>query len=420
MTSIQERLFRKVALERLSSPDQLDQLVTIADNRSWLALTGLAIILLFTLGWGIFGTIPTSVPAKGILVAEGGRVVAAMSPAGGIVEKVSVHLGEKVRKGQAVAVIRQVEAEQRLAHAQSMAKELAQDLARSRSQLKKELEFKKQTLRQRATALKQVLVSTQARISYLEKQVANRQEMLQMGFATAERIQETRNELSQARKEAADAQAQLISLNAEEASAQSAADSEIARKEATANEARHKAEEMVTSLGEAAAVLAPDDGRVTEIKVADGAVVGTGQPVVAIETRGGSLQAVIYIPTEHGKKVKPNMVARVAPATVKKEEFGMLLGKVSQVSSFPATRQGMAAVVQNDGLVESYAKSGAPYEARIDLTPADTPSRYAWTSGRGADVELTTGTTVEAAITVREQRPIELILPFLRKVLGGA
>jgi len=420
MSTQQDTLFRKVAVERLSSPDQLDSLVTIADHRSWLALGGLSLILLFTLGWGIFGSIPTSVPAKGILVAEGGRVAAAMSPAGGIVEKVSVRLGETVRKGQPVAVIRQVEAAQRLANARAMADELARDLERSRAQLRRELELRKQTLRQRAAALKQSLASTEARLSHLEKQVASREEMLKMGFATAERLQEARNELSLVRKDAADSQAQLISLNAEEASAQSAADSEIARREAAATEARYKAEEMRTSLGEMAAVLAPEDGRVTEIKVADGAVVGTGQPVLAIETRGGGLQAVIYIPTEHGKKVKSAMTARIAPATVKKEESGMLLGKVTQVSSFPATRQGMAAVLQNDGLVESYAKSGAPYEARIDLTPADTPSRYAWTSGRGADVELTTGTTVEAAITVREQRPIELVLPFLRKVLGGS
>ncbi|GAB2180922.1 hypothetical protein DLREEDagrD3_11450 [Denitratisoma sp. agr-D3] len=417
--NLQDRLFRKVALERLSSPDQLDQLVTIADPRSWLALAAFALILVFVLGWGIFGRIPTSVPAKGILVAEGGRVVAAMSPASGIVEKVSVKLGERVRKGQPVATIRQVETEQRLAHATTMAAELDKDLARSRAQLQKELAFKRDTLRQRATALKQVLASAQARIAYLEKQVANRQEMLQMGFATAERIQETRNELSQAKREAAEAQAQLISLSAEEATAQAAMDSELARKENSATEARHRAEELKTTLGESAQVLAPDDGRVTEIKVADGAVVSTGQPLVGIETRGGSLQAVVYIPTEHGKKVKTAMVARVAPSTVKKEESGMLLGKVTQVAAFPATQQGMAAVVQNESLVAGYAKSGAPYEARIDLTPADTPSGYAWTSGRGAEVELTTGTTVDAAITVREQRPIELVLPFLRKVFSG-
>jgi HlyD family secretion protein len=128
---------------------------------------------------------------------------------------------------------------------------------------------------------------------------------------------------------------------------------------------------------------------------------------------------VVYLPTEHGKKVKTGMKAHIAPATVKKEEYGMLVGRVREVSPFPATRQGIAAVVQNDSLVDSYVKAGAPYEARLDLIVADTSSGYAWTSGAGPDVDLTSGTTVEAALTVREQRPIELVLPFLRHVLGG-
>ena len=38
-------MFRKVALDRLSSPEELDQLLRVTTSRSWLALLGLGGLL---------------------------------------------------------------------------------------------------------------------------------------------------------------------------------------------------------------------------------------------------------------------------------------------------------------------------------------------------------------------------------------
>ena len=56
---MQSKIFRKAALERLSSPEQLDQLMQITNSKGWLALIALAIILGAALVWAIFGRIPT-------------------------------------------------------------------------------------------------------------------------------------------------------------------------------------------------------------------------------------------------------------------------------------------------------------------------------------------------------------------------
>ena len=44
-------IFRKVSLERLASPEQLDQLMRVTDARGWVALAGLGLILLTAVGW---------------------------------------------------------------------------------------------------------------------------------------------------------------------------------------------------------------------------------------------------------------------------------------------------------------------------------------------------------------------------------
>lgn len=413
-----DTLFRKAALDRLSSPEQLDRLVSITAPRSWIAFSGLVLLAVVALAWGVFGRVPTNVPAKGLLVAQGGRVQVAMSPAGGVVEKLTVSLGDVVAKGQVVAVIRQASVEQRLAGAREVVGERERELSGRREGLLRELQARKATMRQRRDGLRQSIAAARQRIGYLERQLQSRQEMLSMGFATAERIHEAQNDLNRARNELAEAQSQIVSLDAEEVQAQLEAERQITQLKDAASESRRRVDELTTEIGLSSTVVAPADGRVTELKVTDGAMVGTGEPVLSIETTGAALQAVIYIPTEQGKKVQPGMSARIAPATVKKEEFGTLRGTVITVSSFPATRQGMAAVLQNDALVETFAKQGAPYEARVDLTRADTISGYAWTSAQGPAIDLTSGTTVEVDIAVRVQPPIELVLPFLRKIVG--
>jgi len=68
--NVKSSIFRKVALDRLSSPEELDQLSRITSPRGWLALAAVAVLLLALLVWSIFATIPTSVSGEGVLAAS--------------------------------------------------------------------------------------------------------------------------------------------------------------------------------------------------------------------------------------------------------------------------------------------------------------------------------------------------------------
>ncbi|MBF0306630.1 MAG: NHLP bacteriocin system secretion protein [Alphaproteobacteria bacterium] len=411
-------VFRKATLERLASPEQLDRLVTIADPRHWIVLAALWLLAAVVVAWGFLGEVPTSVPAKGILVAEGGRVLVAMSPTTGTVAEVLVSVGDTVRQGQPVAAIRQTEALRRLAHSREVVAERERELASRRDLLAREVDLKQVNLRKRQAALRQSMEAARQRRDYLTTQMNNRQELSDLGYATADRIEEVRVELNRARQDISDGDAGIAALEAEITQVELARTKELAQLEQRLAEARRGVDEIETSIDQAATVLAPGDGRVTEVKLAAGAVVALGQPVLSIESAGAVLQGIVYIPTEHGKKVRPGMPARIEPSMIRKEEYGTLVGKVVSVSDFPATRQGIAALVQNDTMVEQYTKAGAPYEARVNLVPATTPSGYAWTSGDGPAVRMTSGTVVEANIAVERRRPVDLILPLMRKAVG--
>jgi HlyD family secretion protein len=53
----------------------------------------------------------------------------------------------------------------------------------------------------------------------------------------------------------------------------------------------------------------------------------------------------------------------------------------------------------------------------LDADPA-TATGYRWAGGAGPPVPLTSGTLVEAAVTVRRQAPIGFAIPLLRRELG--
>ena len=411
-------IFRKAALDRLSSPEQLDRLVTVADARGWIAAGGLTLVIGFMLVWSVLGRIATEVQAKGILVTEGGRVINATSQAGGIVDSLTLRVGDVVQRGQRVATIRQIADEQKLANARQVVTERARTLEARRTALAREAAMRKENTRLRRAALQEVSRMAEERSNYLQKQLGLRQDMLARQFTTADRVDQTRAELNQARQSISDSRAQMAAVDSEEMQANLANERELSQLDDLLADGRRSASEIETHIGQTSIVEAPASGRITEIAISEGALVAPGGTVLSIETQGTRLQAVVYIPTEDGKKVAPGAIARVSPATVKKEEYGTLQARVDAISSFPSTPQGMIAVLQNQALAQSFAGAGSPYEARLDLAPAATPTGYGWSSGEGPALDLTSGTTVEAQIVVREDAPLDLLLPFLRAALG--
>lgn len=78
-------LFRKTALNRLSDPEQLDQLLTVARPADWITYCALMTLVLSGLAWSVLGTVATRVAGSGILVSEGGAIYAPVAISDGMV-----------------------------------------------------------------------------------------------------------------------------------------------------------------------------------------------------------------------------------------------------------------------------------------------------------------------------------------------
>jgi HlyD family secretion protein len=212
---------------------------------------------------------------------------------------------------------------------------------------------------------------------------------------------------------------EILRLEAEEIDLKHRLQQQLTRSKQRLNQAKRKVSELALQLKRTKKVVSSADGRLTEIKAAIGSIISIGTPILSLESAGERLQLMLYVPPTYGKKIKPNMAVSIAPAPVRKEEFGTLMGEVIDISEFPATTQGMASVLSNENLVKQLSQQGPPYVARVNLmADKNTPSSYKWSSGKGPDMILTSGTLATAEVTVKEQAPISLVILYFKEYTG--
>jgi len=413
------KLFRQAALDRLSSPEQLDRLIAITHTRDWWAAATLLLMLVVAIVWGVFGSIPTRVNGSGILIATGGRVFDAVSLGDGIVVNIYPKPGDEVTKGQLVARVDQPVVRQSLENARSVLTERQKEYAARKAQIDASNVQQEQNNEGRRRSLTEKIVNGEARASADEIEVESEEKMFKEHLVTWQMLHDSRQDLAASRQSVLDAKSQILQIEAEEIKTRNtnARDMETALERVS--DAQRQVSDQEIQLTQKERVVSPADGRVTELKAVVGGRAATGMSILSVESGVTGLQAVVYLPPDQGKQVKPGMEVHISPSTVKREEYGTLLGTVVDVSDFPSTGQAMLAMLQNDKLVQQFSATGAPFAARIDLTPDPTTlTKYRWSGGSGPPTTITSGTIVESEVTVREEPPISFVIPALRKATG--
>ena len=71
----QKTIFRKKALERISSPDQLTDYLCVTNPGIWVILAAILALLVGLLAWGTIGTLETSARVKVIIADHTAQVV---------------------------------------------------------------------------------------------------------------------------------------------------------------------------------------------------------------------------------------------------------------------------------------------------------------------------------------------------------
>ncbi|PSB30535.1 NHLP bacteriocin system secretion protein [Stenomitos frigidus] len=476
MLDQKRELFRKEPLARLSSPEQLDQLMQVVGPKSWLPLAALGGLTFVAIVWSIVGRLPITVTGQGVLIRPQ-KVVLVQTPGAGQILTINVKAGDAVKQGETLATLdpdpelkkqlqqelsklSELQDQDRQANAlqgQRMERE-GQSSTQQRQTLLKSLQNAQnltpvlrnkdlESLRADRQSLQQRVQALQTLLPVLQDRVKKRQQIFEEGALSSEVVLQAQQEYLNNQATLADAQSQLKRLDTKEAEAERqylssltnmsgisaqlrALDSQetgLAQQNLeTTSSRQNRLQEVKRSIArleveikEKSKILSGYTGRVEEIAVKPGQVIAAGSTIATLnaETPSDKLVSVTYFTVQDGKRIKAGMPVQVTPSTVKRERFGGVLGSVTSVSSLPATPQGALVLIGNEETVKNLMSGDRTIEVFTQLQEdPTTESGYKWSSSKGPAQKLSAATTTTVRVKVGEQSPISYIIPLLKSV----
>lgn len=432
----QPPIFRMEAMERISSPERLDHLLSITRPRHWLALGSLAAFVLAAGVWAVWGRLPVTVTGKGVLTYPR-TLQPIQSPGDGRLRALRLAAGDVVRRGDIVAEIDRPDLERDLAAARARLAERQRQDARMHGIESRQMALELQelavalaTLDVRRTSCARGIADAEALAPILERRLESQRALRSRGLLPAVSLEALEAEQARMQNESRlnDLRAELTRIELERAQLEtrrSRLEQDVTDR---ASERRNEIEALQGQVNvlearlEATAVVrSAHAGRVVELLVTDGQQVGPGTRLASVETgeRTGVLTCLVYLPVGDGKRVGAGMRLQVTPDVVDRERYGGIEGTVTAVSPFSLTREAVAVAVGSVELATQLTGDEPQMEIVASLaTDPGTRSGYKWSSSQGPAIQISAGTTAAVRVTVEERSPITYVLPFLRSLTG--
>jgi HlyD family secretion protein len=405
-------LYRKAALEKLSSPERLDVLMQVTSPRGWLALYTMAGVLLAVLIWSLFGSIPTRVDGSGILIRGGVlREIRASVP--GQLAALSVRINDVVKQDQVVGQLTQLDYGDEMRAVESKLRELSQEAGSGEGE-------------DRATisGFHANIQSAQAEIKSYEQELTKAREDLRLKQASLAKGLITRQRVMTAERDVVSLAGKVESLRANIRGLYAnmrSVEQRIRSRYQSAESMRIDLERLRSTGAAEAQLRSPTMGRLIEIKKRVGDAVTTGEVIAVVEPEAAEMEPVVYVNSTTGKQIKPGMEAQVSPSTVKREDYGYMRATIDYVGEYPVTPQAVQSSVANQALAQELIGESAKLEVRARLVRnGQTPSGYAWSSSSGPAFRIQSGTRVMVSVVVDRRAPITFVLPIIRRTLGAS
>ena len=411
-------IFRKSSLERLSSPEEIDQLMQVTSSRSWLALIAIVLLLGILALWSFRGRVATTIAGQGAIVRHG-EVRNVVTSSAGVLSHLDVRVGDHIHVNQVLGSIEQPSVVKRL---ELSKRELAQaeqtrtdtfQLGTAQSQLQIA------ALHMKERNAEQQIVRIGEQITLAEDQARVVEGLQQKGLVTRKQVVDARQQVAALQTELANRHAEIDQLQSDRFGwEKKPLGNDVAEREHIL-ELQGNVEALEKDLQLQTLVVSPYEGEVLEVQVSSGERVQAQTPVVSIQPEVNNLEVVAYIPSLRAKEVRPGMEAQVSPSIVKREEYGFMRGRVLSVGAFPATKAALMHNFENETLASALSGSSAITEIHVAILPdSSTATGFRWSSSKGPPILLSSGMLCGVQVVTLRQRPAELFLPFLKGQVG--
>ena len=409
--------FRKAALEKLSTPEKLDQMIKVTSPKSWIALSTVALILITAVAWSIWGNVKTKLNVTGFLL--GGEVHEVVATSQGQLIDLQVKVGDHVLEGDVIAIVEQPQLSAQIDEAKALLEERTYELDQLASFGTQDSRLQGEFISQQRSSLQLQIDTQRKNMEFLKNQLETENELRKRGLITTAQLVNTQQQIEGARNQVESLKAQMTQTSSQKLNLDFDSDQKRSLLEQRIAQAKRNIEQLNERFAMESNIISPYDGEVVEVLTDAGVIVGQGTPLFKLKNNSDNsdhLRGILYIPSQDGKKIKVGMEALVAPSTVQPQDFGFMKAKVTYVSDFPITQQGMMTSVKNDQLVQGFIRMGAPFEVHVEFEKD--PSAYSgfkWTSAQGPEVHINEGTSCMGKVTVKSEPPIAIVVPAFKK-----
>lgn len=415
-------LFRQVALNRLSSPDELDCLLQVTSAKGWLALCGIGVLLATAVGWSLLGRLPTKLLGQQCILVKNGGVNLLTTSASGRLVDLAVEVGDTVARGQIIGRLEQPELLPTIEASEAHLKQVQAQYQQVAAVAAHGSELQAATMAQQRQNFAHQLASAAQRLKLVRERIETQTGLFQQGLITKQTLLASQLEATAIDLDTQNIESQIQQLEVTRLETRKLRDNEVVLASNQLDDARRATGLLVRNAKALTAIVSPYSGRVLEVKATEGQLVERGTDLLTVESSGldaNELEAYVYLPGAEGKKVHSGMKVEISPSTAKREEFGYLPAFVTSVADYPSTQQGLMRVFGNDKLVQQLAGTQAPIQIMAALKPAiRNVSHYEWSTRSGPPFSIQSNTTCLASITLYEQRPIALVIPIFKKLAG--
>ena len=369
-------IFRKSALDALSSPEKLDEPLRLMRQTHWILLFSIGGFCLTIVAWAIFGRLPIRISGRGVLVRQNSLQQIQSETTGRLID-LWANVGDCVEAGNKLARVEPVQEQLDEQQAQIKLKQL------------KELDRKEDLIGE--TRIKQ-LRSSITRVSILAKTGA---------FPI--------DELEQRMQKLTDLEDSLAARNNQR-------EQEITQQKTNINS-------LNATMQRTAIIKAPVAGCVVDSSTHLNEVVQPGARLFTLETTKpySKLESLGFFPAKDGKRLAVGQRVRISPASTKPQRHGGISGMIKAISPLPVRETALRKRLGHESLVNAVLdqKKGPLIEIVTSLQrDPNTESGFNWGGGPGPHLKLSSGTPTTVRVLVEERRPISYVLPILRDLTG--
>ena len=379
---------------------------------------GLSLALL---GWAVFGSLPSEVSGTGMVV-RGTRLIAVEAKVPGTVVASNAQVDQKVTPSEILMSIdssqQQIQlqgARKQLATGVPLTKESEQSGAQAEATALAALRLAEQRQRTQAPPLERRRLQAeallkQANLLYSQRLISvtdlsnigqSLSGLTSQLQALADAVNAAHLQYQQLKQQNAGNRYQLQQQNIATASSAAGVNEVI-------NQARN--------------IRSPVNGELVSIGKAVGDYANQGDVLFTVMPSDGNLRAILLVNSANANRVKPGNQVLISPNESPSTRFGFVKGTVTNITNAPATQAELIKAFGSPETAQTFANSFAqqpgvalPYLVIVSIqqTKSGLP---VWTLGKQPPWGLRAAGVATARIITNRIRPIQLLIPILRKL----